>query len=250
MEEEYIFATTKQEKDKVRRKIFKDVFDDRTEKSLFAIEKRKNIDYLIGPISKGKEANLFIAKKGKEFVCVKIYRIETTNFHNRRDYIDDEILSKIAKNSIKRIYAWAEREYFNLKFCYDNKISVPKPIDQQNNIVVMRLIGEKGEAWPVLKYDSNAKKHIKEIYRQYIKNMNKLIYKAKMIHADLSEYNMIFFKGRLYFIDMGQSVGIKYSKAKEFVNRDIKIITKFFNTKKLKVTEQQIKNDIKRDKIN
>lgn len=249
MTDEYIFATTKQEKDKTRRKIFKDVFDDRTEKNLQAIERRGNIDYVIGPISNGKEANLFIGKKDKTFVCVKIYRIETTNFHNRRDYIDDDELNKIANNPIKRIYAWCEREYFNLKYSAEHKILVPKAIDQQNNVLVMQLIGSNGKPHPTLKYDKTVKKNIKEIYKQYVENMYKLIYKAKMVHADLSEYNLIFFKNKLWFIDMGQSVSTKYPKAKTFLERDLKTIIKFFNHNGLKVNLEELKEDIKKGKV-
>lgn len=243
---EFINAQTKVENIKVRRKIFKDVFDDRTEKNLRIIERRGNLDYIIGPIAKGKEANLFVGKKGKEFVAVKIYRIETTNFHNRRDYIDDEELNKIANNPIKRIYAWAEKEYFNLRYSYENKILVPKPIDQEKNILIMKLIGDKGIPQNTLKYDINAKKNIKEIYKQYVENMNKLIYKTKMVHADLSEYNMIFFKNKLYFIDMGQAISTKSDNAKNFVNRDIKTIIKFFKNNGLKITEEKLKEDIKK----
>jgi len=243
---DYIEEQQKQEKDKTRRKIFKDVFDDRTEKNLRTIERRGNLDYIIGPIAKGKEANLFIGKKAKDYICVKIYRIETTNFHNRRDYIDDEVLGKIAKNPIKRIYAWCEREYFNLKYSHDNKVQVPKALDQENNVIVMKLIGSKDIPYPTLKYAKDTKKNIKEIYKQYIVNMHKLLYKAKMVHADLSEYNMIFFNDKLYFIDMGQGVSTNYPKAKEFLERDFKTIVKFFRNNGLKITLEEIKDDIKR----
>jgi len=244
--QDLIIEHQKQEKDKVKRKIFKEVFDDRTEKALFSIEKRGNLDYIVGTISKGKEANLFVGKKGNNFVAVKIYRIETTNFHNRKCYIDDLDLEQVSKNPIKRIYAWTEREYFNLKYSSEKKINVPKPIDQEKNILVMQLIGEKGNPWPTLKYDKTAKKNINEIYSQFIKNMHNLIYNAKMVHSDLSEYNIIFFKNKLYIIDMGQTVGTKYHKAKEFLDRDLNNLVKFFCSKGLKVTLEQIKEDIKK----
>jgi len=246
--QELIEEHQKQEKDKVKRKIFKDVFDDRTEKALQAIERRDNFDYIIGPISKGKEANLFVAKAKNKFVAVKIYRIETTYFHRRNDYVNDEKLLQISKNPIKKIYAWTEREYLNLKLCYENGIKVPKPIDQEKNVLIMELIGQKGEPHPTLKYDKEVKKNINKIYKQYIKNMNKMLYTTKLVHADLSEYNMIFFKDKLYFIDMGQAVGTNYKKARDFVNRDIKTIVKFFNKNGLKTTIEKIKKDIKKYK--
>ncbi len=246
---EYILATTEKDNIKVKRKIFKEVFDDRTEKSLRKIERKGNLDYIIGPISKGKEANLFIGKAGKKFVAVKIYRIETTYFHNRKSYIDNEDLEKISKNPIKRIYAWTEREYFNLKNAYDNKVKVPKPIDQDGNIIIMELIGSNGVPQNTLKYDNIDKKDAELIYKETIKNLNNLIYKAKTVHADLSEYNIIFFKKKIYFIDMGQSVSTKYDKAKIFLERDLKNLIKYFKPLGINKTLEEIKLDIKQVKL-
>lgn len=250
--DDLIEAHQKQQKDKVKRKIYQDVFDDRTEKALFDIERRESLEYIVSPISKGKEANLFVGKAKEGFVAVKIYRLETTNFHRRTDYIDNEDLQHVSKNPIKRIYAWTEREYLNLKACYENGMGVPKPINQVKNVIIMELIGKNRIPHPTLKYDSESKQNIKEIYKQYIENMYKMLYKVKLVHADLSEYNMIFYNKKLYFFDMGQAVETNYKKAKEFVNRDIKIIAKFFNKNGLKVTAKQIKEDIKKykNKIN
>jgi RIO kinase 1 len=249
MSDEYINATTEKNNIKVKRKIFKEVFDDRTEKSLQKIERRGNLDYIIGPISKGKEANLFVGKVKNKFVAVKIYRIETTNFHCRKSYIDNEDLEKISKNPIKRIYAWTEREYFNLKNAYDNKVKVPKPLDQEGNIIIMELIGNKGIPQKTLKYDKLLKKHYELIYNETIKNLNNLIYNAKTVHADLSEYNIIFFKNKIYFIDMGQSVSTKYERAKMFLDRDLKNLIKFFNALGIKKELEEIKLDIKKVKL-
>ncbi len=243
-DESFINPNTIQQKDKVKRKIFKEVFDDRTEKSLRTIERRGNLDYIIGPISKGKEANLFVGKANNKFVAVKIYRIETTYFHNRRDYIDNDNLNKIANNPIKRIYAWTEREYFNLKNAYDNKVNVPKPIDQENNVIIMELIGKEGIPKKTLKYDTN-NDNILEIYNQCIVNLNNLIYNAKLVHADLSEYNIIFYNKKVYFFDMGQSVSTKYEKAKEFLNRDLNNLIKFFNNNGIDKNISQFKEEIK-----
>lgn len=249
MSEEYILEHQKLEKDKVKRKIFKEVFDDRTEKSLRKIERRGNLDYIVGPISKGKEANLFVGKAGKKYVAVKIYRIETTDFYNRKSYIDNEVLEKISKNPIKRIYAWTEREYFNLKNAYENKVKVPKPIDQEGNIIIMELLGDKGIPQKTLKYDNLLKKDYETIYNETIKNLNFLIYNSKLIHSDLSEYNIIFFKNKIYFIDMGQSVSTKYERAKMFLNRDLKNLIKFFNNLGIKKTLEEFKLDIKKVRV-
>ena len=47
---------------------------------------------------------------------------------------------------------------------------------------------------------------------------------------------MIFFKNKLYFIDMSQSVPTSHQKAKEFYNRDIDNMVRFFNKFGIKVS--------------
>ena len=44
--------------------------------------------------------------------------------------------------------------------------------------------------------------------------------KCGLVHADLSEYNMLWHKDKVYFIDVGQSVEKMHPKAEEFLLRD------------------------------
>ncbi len=111
-----LIEATQPEREKTRRKIFADVFDDRTDEALQKIMARGNLDELVRTIAKGKEANVFLGKKGKTFVAVKIYRIETSNFtqHARYLFEDDEV-KKLGTTPQKLIYAWAEKEFTNLQ---------------------------------------------------------------------------------------------------------------------------------------
>ena len=58
-----------------------------------------------------------------------------------------------------------------------------------------------------------------------MKEMYKL---CNLVHADLSEYNLMVNKQELYVIDVGQAVDTKHPKSLEYLKRDIKVITKFF----------------------
>ncbi len=55
---------------------------------------------------------------------------------------------------------------------------------------------------------------------------------AHLVHADLSEYNILFYRNNPYIIDVGQSVSVKHPMALEFLRRDIKNINNFFSRKK------------------
>ena len=53
--------------------------------------------------------------------------------------------------------------------------------------------------------------------------------KCKLVHADLSEYNILYNKGSPVIIDVSQSVEHYHPKALEFLRNDVNSITTFFN---------------------
>lgn len=56
--------------------------------------------------------------------------------------------------------------------------------------------------------------------------MKKLYTEAKLIHADLSEYNILWYQQNCYIIDVAQSVEPQHENAYFFLMRDCGNITK------------------------
>ena len=56
--------------------------------------------------------------------------------------------------------------------------------------------------------------------------MKKLYNKCGLVHSDLSEYNMLWFKDQVWVIDVSQAVDNTHPKALEFLHRDCSIVTK------------------------
>ncbi len=52
-----------------------------------------------------------------------------------------------------------------------------------------------------------------------------------LVHADLSEYNMLWFEGRVYLIDVSQSIEPSSPHGLELLLRDCKNVTTFFPSK-------------------
>jgi len=54
------------------------------------------------------------------------------------------------------------------------------------------------------------------------------------VHADLSEYNLLYFKGLVYVIDVGQSVEYDHPMSLDFLRRDLGVVNDFFSKKNVK----------------
>lgn len=52
---------------------------------------------------------------------------------------------------------------------------------------------------------------------------------CRLVHADLSEYNILFYKGKLYIIDVSQSVEHDHPHALDFLRKDLTNVTMYFS---------------------
>lgn len=58
--------------------------------------------------------------------------------------------------------------------------------------------------------------------------MRRMYHRCKLVHADLSEYNILYHSGHLYLIDVSQSVEHDHPHAFDFLRNDIKNVEEFF----------------------
>ncbi|MDR3102271.1 MAG: serine protein kinase RIO [Methanocalculaceae archaeon] len=222
-------------KDEDSWKVTGEVFDETTLFALYKLVNKKVISSMGGSISTGKEANVFFAGRisisGEETgAAAKIYRIRTGNFTAMSEYIlGDPRFSNIRHTHKDIIFAWTKKEYSNLSRIQDAGISGPEPFAFDRNILIMEFLGENGIPYPQMR------QHLpgipEERYAESIGLIRDLYQKARLIHGDLSEYNILTGPGGLVLIDMAQAVTPEHPKAYSFLLRDIKNINRFFATK-------------------
>ncbi|MCK5297761.1 MAG: serine protein kinase RIO [Candidatus Heimdallarchaeota archaeon] len=225
-------------KDSDALKVAESVLDVETKTTLFNLRKRNIIDYMTGVISTGKEANVYhgYAPDGSE-LAIKIYRTSTNIFKGLQIYIiGDPRFARIKRDQRSFVYAWAKKEFKNLSRAYKAKVSIPKPITCVKDVVVMEFIGKKELPYPLMK-DVKLKKP-RKTYMEVLDNLELLYHDAGLVHADLSEYNMIY-TPKVYFIDISQAVLLDHSFAEIFLYRDIKNITRYFKAQKVDVIEAE-----------
>ena len=212
-------------------KVKEDVFDEYALKTLYTLSKREVLQAMGGIISRGKEANVFLADGKENEIAVKIYRITTSSFNSMEEYIiGDPRFKNIRHTKREIVFAWTRKEYRNLKRAYEAGVRVPYPIIAERNILVMEFLGKKGISYPLLKHTDIDRKQAENIFSRLIEYMHKLYQEASLIHADLSEYNIMIDTDNMspIIIDMGQSTTPEHPRAKEFLIRDIENILKFF----------------------
>ncbi|MEM0232811.1 MAG: serine protein kinase RIO [Candidatus Nezhaarchaeales archaeon] len=235
----------KKRKDEDLLKTVEEVFDAFTLEALYKLINKKVIDVLYGVVDTGKESRVYWAKSPEgEDLAVKIFLTSTREFKKTiLQYIEgDPRFKKIKKGTRPLVYAWALKEFKNLKRAYEVGVSVPKPIAVYRNVVVMKFIGEEGIPAPLLK-DAEINDY-EEMFRKVVENIKILYCKAGIIHADLSEYNIMVWKGIPVFFDFGQAVLTTHPNADLFLERDVKNIVNYFKKKGVKADVEDVMMEI------
>jgi RIO kinase 1 len=239
-------------------KVEASVFDDATYGALYKLVQDGYIDAFGGPISTGKEANVYTALGGpaaasilrdgaadddpnveategdQPEVAVKLYRINASDFQDMREYlVGDPRFESIGGKKKDVVLAWTRKEYANLTRAREAGVRVPAPIAVERNALVMEYIGaEAGRAKRLGEVDVENPQTAYEVVREYVRRL----YDAGLVHGDLSEYNMVIHEGELVVIDLGQAVTAHHPNADEFLERDCRNVANFFARAGLDVT--------------
>ena len=131
------------------------------------------------------------------------------------------------------IAVWAQKEFRNLREAEDAKVNVPKPIAVKSNVVVMEFIGKDGVNMPSLKEQPPTNPD--KVYKTIVTYLKRLYKKAKIVHGDLSEYNIMMWKSKPVIFDVSQSVSIQHPLADFMLKRDLANVNRFFSRLNVKV---------------
>jgi RIO kinase 2 len=188
--------------------------------ALSALARKGTISALGSRIGEGKESVVYEAL-GLGPVAIKFHRVGQRSFSSarlNRDYMPEEGHCPWLIASRRS----AEREYLALITLHP-KVSVPLPIAQNRHTVVMALING-----PNLNHCrlEEPERTLDEI----LVNAGHA-YHGGVIHADLSEYNVLMEDGRCVIIDWPQWVGTNHPNAGSILERDIDNILSFFKRK-------------------
>ena len=257
-------------RDKADKATVDDCLDDRTMTVMNKLLSNEKLTEFGGCIATGKEANVYMGHGSWDFVtrtpfdideetfeipvkdyAIKIFKTSVQTFKDRERYVQGEFRFRhggYKKNPRKMIRMWAEKEVRNLKRIGEPGclIPVPYPHYLKNNVIVMDFLGKKdGTAAPRLR-DANLEDW-SSAYEQTLLILRRLYTRCRLIHADLSEYNLLYHNDTVYVIDVSQSVEHDHPMSLDFLRRDCSIMRDFFVRKLDRVLTTQATFDFVTD---
>lgn len=181
------------------------------------------ISDLVAEVNAGKEASIYIAHLRNAPLIIKSFRLQLTS-HNRT-----------GGNPQIRATAYAVREYYRLTKAFRGGMRVPTPAKQINNTILMTFIGTNWIPAPQLR--AVKLMNPEEIFDEIIEQLWLMYNKAKLIHGDLSEYNILIHNNKPVIIDFPQAIDMSLLEMKfpdnlrrnlQVLQKDIQTVGKYF----------------------
>jgi RIO kinase 1 len=209
--------------------VIEEVFDRSTLMTIYNLMNKGLIEEIHGVVSAGKEARIYWGKdnKGKE-IAIKIYLTTSAEFKKGMlPYIEgDPRFHHVRRDTRSLIYAWAQKEFKNLRRARESGVRVPEPYVVEKNVLLMEFIGKDGVRAPLLK--ETTLEDPEWVFKLLLTYLKRLYSKGNLVHADLSEYNIMVWKGRPVVFDVAQSVLVEHPMADTFLRRDIENLHRYF----------------------
>jgi RIO kinase 1 len=227
------------------RAVMEEVFDRSTLMTVYNFLNKRIVDEIHGVVKAGKESRIYWGKDpDKKELAIKIYLTTSAEFKKGMlSYIEgDPRFAHVRRDTRSLIYTWAQKEFKNLQRAYEVGVKVPQPIAVEKNVLIMEFIGKNGVSAPLLR--EAPLRNPKRVYRQLLTYLRRLYRKGEIVHADLSEYNIMIWKGKPVIFDVSQAVSIKHPMAGQFLRRDLENIYRYF--KKLEVDVLSVEEMYKR----
>jgi RIO kinase 1 len=195
---------------------------------------------VLSNIKSGKEATVYRVMLDDQLVAMKVYKDpEERNFNNAGAYLLGKYYRQpsqrraVEKNNkfAKKLKHenWVRREFFILQRLFGRHANIPKPILQINEVIFMELLGDADTVAPRLSDVKLTESEARETFDAVLKSVE-IFWECGVVHADLSEFNILWWKSRPYIIDFPQSVDRRtHPNPRTILDRDLKNIVKYFS---------------------
>ncbi|THD22621.1 Serine/threonine-protein kinase [Fasciola hepatica] len=229
-----------QMKDKSDRATTDHALDRRSRAILFKMMNQEIFSEINGCISTGKEANIYhVIDKDNTDLAIKVYMTSIMPFKCRDKYVKGDFRMRHGYSkatSWKLVSKWTEKEYRNLiRINQSGLIPCPTPLRLKGVVLLMSFVGKNGIPAPKLKDacfiapdDDHPAVEWPRLYAQVVNDVRTLYQKCRLVHADLSEYNLLYMDDKVWMIDVSQSVEHESPQALDYLRSDCYNVNTFF----------------------
>ena len=208
------------------------VLDPRTRLLLFKLINTGTLESINGCVSTGKEANVYHAfgSAGSEF-AVKVYKTSILVFRDRDRYVSGEFRFRhgyCKANPRKMVRMWAEKEMRNYRRLALAEVPCPAVHLLREHVLLMEFIGRDGHAAPRLKDATLSDRQHVDACKQTMLLLRQLYHSCRLVHADFSEYNLLWYQRTVYVIDVSQAVEHDHPNALTFLRKDCENTIHFY----------------------
>ncbi len=206
---------------------------------------------VIHVVKSGKEATVYCCtadpKTGLAYAAAKIYRPRMfRSLKNDVIYRDGrtprDLDGNVARNGRRQrdafrsergraaqVSSWIDFEFQTHTLLFNAGADVPKPLAHVGNAVLMEYIGVEGEPAPLLCDIKLEREEAQALFACVLHNIE-LCLAHNRIHGDLSEYNILYWQGRVLLIDFAQAVDPRQNTdVFPLLARDIARVCRYFS---------------------
>jgi RIO kinase 1 len=216
------------------------------------------VDEVLGLLKTGKEAEVFAVERRtldgrlSATLAHKRYRpqsvrkgdLEAEGFSRARTFTDDAryragtgFSSSRDRRAVERRSAhgrrvlaerWHRQEYEALCRAHAAGLTVPYPVELSGDGIVMQFIGDGGVAAPRLVGTRLAPGELAGALDRLLAEVATLT-REGLVHADLSPYNLLWWRGRAWLIDFPQAVDLVLNpEALDMLHHDVTTVCAWF----------------------
>jgi RIO kinase 1 len=198
------------------------------------------IDTVVRQLMSGKEAMVYVVRRGAETLCAKIYKEATQrSFRQAVDYTENRKVknTRQARAMAKGTRfgrqaaeaAWQSAEVDALYRLAAAGVRVPKPHNFWDGVLLMELVTDaQGDAAPRLNDVSFTADEARAHHAALLKEVVRMLC-AGVVHGDLSEFNILLAADGPVIIDLPQAIDAAGNNhAPRMLLRDVANLRDFF----------------------
>ena len=198
------------------------------------------IDGVVRQLMSGKEAMVFVVRRGDDVLCAKVYKeANQRSFRQAVDYTEGRKVKNtrqaraMANGSRygrqEQEAAWQSHEVDALRRLAAAGVRVPQPYNFHEGVLLMELLtGEDGNAAPRLT-ELVLSRELARIYHGFLIRQVVLMLCAGIVHGDLSEHNILVDSIGPVIIDLPQAIdAAANNNAGRLFERDVRNLSNYF----------------------